>query len=184
VECINVMNRQPADFGWKDTIIFFNQTDRFQYACPNGLVDPASGVICIPNNYKYKDGMQLKEGLLRVTAIANFEKWSSLAPDDYYQAKEEWFKILINGALKMLPEVNASEFENSTVAKDMFTPTTIKKYTGHLGGAVYGASAKRRDGSTSVENLFLCGTDQGFLGIVGAMLSGISMANYHILNKS
>ena len=26
--------------------------------------------------------------------------------------------------------------------------------------------------------------DQGFLGIVGAMLSGISMANYHILQKS
>jgi hypothetical protein len=31
--------------------------------------------------------------------------------------------------------------------------------------------------------VYLCGTDQGFLGIVGAMLSGISMANYHILQK-
>jgi hypothetical protein len=38
-----------------------------------------------------------------------------------------------------------------------------------------------RDGRTHLSNLYLCGTDQGFLGIVGAMLSGISMANYHIL---
>ena len=31
------------------------------------------------------------------------------------------------------------------------------------------------------DNLYIAGTDQGFLGIIGAMLSGISMANFHIL---
>jgi len=65
----------------------------------------------------------------------------------------------------------------------MFTPRTIAKFTGHLGGAIYGASVKNRQGRTEMANLYLCGTDQGFLGIVGAMLSGISMANYHILAK-
>jgi len=39
-------------------------------------------------------------------------------------------------------------------------------------------------GTTYLENLFICGTDQGFLGIVGAMLSGISMANLHVLQKA
>jgi phytoene dehydrogenase-like protein len=66
----------------------------------------------------------------------------------------------------------------------MFTPRTITKFTGHLNGAIYGAPQKIRDGRTPFSNLYLCGTDQGFLGIVGAMLSGISMANYHILQKS
>ncbi len=33
------------------------------------------------------------------------------------------------------------------------------------------------------ENLVLAGTDQGFLGIVGAMLSGVAMVNRHILSK-
>jgi hypothetical protein len=65
----------------------------------------------------------------------------------------------------------------------MFTPRTITKFTGHLAGAIYGAAAKNRQGRTSLDNVYLCGTDQGFLGIVGAMLSGISMANYHILQK-
>jgi hypothetical protein len=40
---------------------------------------------------------------------------------------------------------------------------------------------KIRDGRTPLANLYLAGTDQGFLGIVGAMLSGISMANFHVL---
>ena len=52
------------------------------------------------------------------------------------------------------------------------------------GRLVKGAAAKNRPGRTELANLYLCGTDQGFLGIVGAMLSGISMANYHILAKS
>ena len=49
------------------------------------------------------------------------------------------------------------------------------------------ARAGARDQNTSltlvgpVPGLFLCGTDQGYLGIVGAMLSGISMANKHAL---
>ena len=63
----------------------------------------------------------------------------------------------------------------------MFTPLTIERYTGRINGAIYGAPRKHRDGRTRWENLFLCGTDQGFLGITGAMLSGISMANLHML---
>ena len=66
----------------------------------------------------------------------------------------------------------------------MFTPRTITRFTGHLAGAIYGSPFKQRQGRTALANVYLCGTDQGFLGIVGAMLSGISMANYHILQKS
>jgi phytoene dehydrogenase-like protein len=52
-----------------------------------------------------------------------------------------------------------------------------------LKGTVYGAIDKTRDGRTPVKNLFIIGTDQCFLGIVGSMLSGISMANLHGLMK-
>ena len=61
------------------------------------------------------------------------------------------------------------------------SPRTIRRFTGHFNGAIYGSPEKRRDGTTQLRNLFLCGTDQGFLGIIGAMLSGISMANTHLL---
>ena len=62
--------------------------------------------------------------------------------------------------------------------------STIRRFTWHDNGAVYGAPEKRLDGATHLKNLFLCGTDQGFVGIIGSIVSGISMANYHILQKS
>ena len=42
---------------------------------------------------------------------------------------------------------------------------------------MYGAPDKRLDGAMPFEGLYLCGTDQGFVGIIGAILSGITMAN-------
>lgn len=53
-----------AGFGWKDTIVFFCDAERFSYRSPAGLVDPASGVICIPNNYDYGPERSLDEGWL------------------------------------------------------------------------------------------------------------------------
>ena len=66
----------------------------------------------------------------------------------------------------------------------MFTPTTIVRYTGHAGGAIYGAPKKRYDGATFLQNLYLCGTDQGYVGIVGALVSGIAAANHRVLQAS
>jgi len=182
-ETITVLDRQPADFGWNDTIIFFNTREpRFRYArVPEGeLVDPASGVICFPNNYRYGDGRQLDEGFLRITAMANHDAWCALPEDAYRAQKDHWYRELQKVALHLLPETPLP-LDDHRIAGDMFTPRTVRKYTGHLNGAIYGAPRKIKDGRTHLENLYLAGTDQGFLGIVGAMLSGISMANLHVL---
>ena len=37
------------------------------------------------------------------------------------------------------------------------------------------------DGETGIPGLHLIGTDQGYLGVVGAMVSGVAMANRHAL---
>ena len=95
-----------------------------------------------------------------------------------------WFDGIQASARRFLPPVADEVLKQSTIATDMFTPRTVEKFTGHLGGAIYGSPLKHRDGRTELSNVYLCGTDQGFLGIIGAMLSGISMANYHILRGS
>lgn len=183
VETISVLDTGPADLGWNDTIVFFNDSSRFHYEVPRDeLVDPRSGVICFPNNFNYAEG-QLPEGLFRVTCLAAYEPWRNLPEETYRQEKEAWFERITESAMRFLPELPSGTLDAHTVARDMFTPRTIKKYTGHLNGAVYGAPSKVKDGRTALENLYLCGTDQGFLGIVGAMLSGISMANLHVLRK-
>jgi len=53
-----------------------------------------------------------------------------------------------------------------------------------VNGTLYGSPTKRRDGSTKFKNLYLAGTDQGYVGIVGAMLGGIAVANNQILRAS
>ena len=183
VETITVLDRQPADFGWNDTIVFFSNRENFFYDCPEELVDTAGGILCFPNNYDYADGQQLDEGFLRITALANYEGWNGMTEDKYLGQKAVWSDRLTEGALKILPSINRIDLERSTLATDMFTPRTVKKYTGHLAGAIYGSHRKIRDGRTHLDNVFLCGTDQGFLGITGAMLSGISMANRYGLSS-
>ncbi|HWA28106.1 MAG TPA: FAD-dependent oxidoreductase [Lacunisphaera sp.] len=183
-ETISVYRQAPATWGWgDDTIIFFNDSDRFDYAQARELVDPRSGVICFPNNFDYAGG-ELAEGFFRVTCLANPGKWCALAEPDYQAAKAHWLGEMQRSARRFLPAVDDGVLARNLVTTDMFTPRTVRKFTGHLNGAIYGAPRKVRDGRTHLSNLYLCGTDQGFLGIIGAMLSGISMANYHILQKS
>lgn len=185
VETITILNRQPAEFGWgDDTIIFFNDSPRFDYACPGGEVDSRSGVICLPNNFDYGPGRTLPEGIVRVTCLANPVPWFAFEAGEYAAAKARWFVDVQRSARRFLPATDDATLAGAVVATDMFTPRTITKFTGHRNGAIYGAPNKVRDGRTAVANLYLCGTDQGFLGIVGAMLSGISMANYHILQPA
>jgi phytoene dehydrogenase-like protein len=73
------------------------------------------------------------------------------------------------------------DFRSAVVETDMFTPLTIQRFTGHANGAIYGSTRKSRNGTTHLKNLFICGNDQGFVGIVGAIISGISIANQHLL---
>ena len=60
----------------------------------------------------------------------------------------------------------------------------MDKYNaGHTNSSVYGLPAKLKDGIAPVGDLFICGTDRGFLGIVGTTLSRISVANSRIFVK-
>lgn len=184
VETITVLNRQPSDLGLgRDTIVFFNDSERFTYRNPDGPVDLRSGIICFPNHFDYGPGNVLAEGWLRITCLADYGAWKALPQGIYAEEKARWFGPVVSSALRFLPGARRDEIDQATVATDMFTPTTVERFTGHRRGAIYGWPRKVPDGRTAVGNVYLCGTDQGMLGIVGAMLSGISMANQHVLRS-
>jgi len=179
-ENIVCFDAQPQSMGWNDTIVFFNCSERVNYRRPSSPVDTRSGVICIPNNYDYGDE-RMDEGMLRVTSLASYEAWSGLPETAYEALKSESSAMMLDRALGFLPGGWDALPEDRITFRDMFTPRTIEKFTGHVGGGVYGSPQKMRDGVTPYGNLFICGTDQGFLGIVGSILGGISMANRHVL---
>lgn len=179
-ETISTFGKSMKEFGWgEDAIVFFNGAKRFRYRSPESPVDLESGVICIPENFDYAEG-EFSEGVVRVTCLANYRLWKSYPEDRYRNEKESWRPKIWEAAKSFMPETELA-YPNECIAFDMFTPTTVERYSWRMRGAIYGSARKYRTGVTPISNLFLCGTDQGFLGIVGSMLSGIAMANAHAL---
>src|SRR5262245_9328271 len=175
-ETIATLNCQPADLGHRETIVFYSNVPTFTYAVPEEPCDVTSGIICSPNNFEYDE--PLDEGAIRITALATPDSWMNYSDEDYAAAKHDWNNRIIASALHHVPD-----FRAAVVDTDISTPRTIRKFTSHINGCVYGAPQKQWSGMTHLENLFLCGTDQGYLGIVGSMLSGIGMANQHVLRQ-
>ena len=180
-ETISILDRQPRQLDHNKTIVFYNDSETFHWCKPNDrLVDTRTGVICSPNNFRYSsDDGELADGVIRITSLADFGRWAALDPDRYLQEKRQWYDRITEVAVDYVPE-----FRDHVIDTDMFTPTTIRRFTWHDNGAVYGAVDKQLDGTTHLENLYLCGTDQGYVGIVGTIVSGISMANRHLLRGS
>ena len=175
VETIFFLDRSPADLGLGSCIRFFHEAERFRYARPESPLDPRSGVICAPGNYQGCENSYVGSQI-RMTNLADHRFWLTADTDAYAAAKQHVLEEQLDVLERHVPGVRAA-----VVDTDMFTPRTIQRYTGHINGCVYGTPQKRRDGTTPLDNLFLCGTDQGFLGIVGSLLSGVSIANAHLL---
>jgi phytoene dehydrogenase-like protein len=173
-ETIATLNVEPRELGHDRTITFFNDHDSFDWQKPNALCDIRSGVICSPNNFAYD--APLDDSSIRITALANFDRWRALDEEAYRLEKLRWYDRITESAVRFVPD-----YRGHVIDTDMFTPTTIVRYTGHDNGAVYGAPEKQLDGRTHLDNLFVCGTDQGFVGIIGSITSGIAMANLHCL---
>ncbi len=180
IESISVLDREPSKLGHDDTIVFYNDSEKFHWERPTAeFCDVRTGVICSPNNYDYADEAgKLPDGVIRITSIADFDRWNGLEADEYRRQKLRWYDRSVASSVRFTPD-----FRPYVIDTDLFTPTTIRRFTWHDNGAVYGAPDKQLDGTTHLENLFLCGTDQGYVGIIGAMMSGISMANLHCLRS-
>lgn len=155
------------------TMIFFFH-DTFQYRLPATAVDTASCVVCLSDNFQ---GMPERETCqVRVTHLANFDLWQQASPGEYNAMKTQFARESAACA-----EALIGAFYDQVLFQDSFTPTTIQRFSGKERGAVYGVPDKHKDGRTPFANLVVAGTDQGFLGIIGAMMSGVVMANQHFL---
>lgn len=172
METIALLDRKPALSDFDPTIVFYNNSEKYHYEGAKDFFDDRSAVICCPDNYDLQNRSGL--GCVRVTFMANYEKFKALDRAAYKEKKEEAFEKAMELVKKMF-----NSFDHRVVFKDVFTPTTVERYTWHKGGTVYGSPDKSRNGKTSVDGLYIIGTDQGFLGIVGAILSGISIGNLY-----
>ena len=156
------------------TIIFYSLKQRLAYHRPSGPIDPTWGVICFPDHFQ---GLaQNSPAQVRVTNAANYDLWRQADEVEYRRLKEDCGRQSAAAVRQIL-----GDYSKDSVFQDSFTPLTIERYTGKCAGAVYGSPVKIKSGRTPWPNLFIAGTDQGYLGIVGAMLSGVTIVNQHLL---
>ena len=135
VESISILDALPRAMGYEKTIVFYNDSERFHYEKPDELVDLRSGTVCSPNNFAYAE--PLTEGVMRISALANYDRWAALDPETYRSEKRRWYDRLAESAVRFVPD-----FRHAVIESDMFTPLTIHRFTGHADGAVYGSAQK------------------------------------------
>ena len=175
METISLVPRaQTEDLTRNRTIIFYDAAPPLRYRRPDCLVDTSWGVICFPDHFAGCEPGDLLQ--IRVTNAASYPLWKELSPEAYGNAKGQWTEASVRASEEII-----GNYHQSIVYQDSFTPLTIERYTRKAQGAVYGSPLKVVDGTTPWPNLFLAGTDQGYLGIVGAMLSGVTIVNKHLL---
>tara|TARA_Y100000780_G_scaffold155505_1_gene140054 strand:- start:85319 stop:86710 length:1392 start_codon:yes stop_codon:yes gene_type:complete len=177
LEAICLTKRAPTKEEFEPTIVFYNNSEKYHYEGAKDFFDTRSAVVCCPNNYEPE--VKDVHGCFRVTFMANYEKFKALERSAYLEKKEQAYEE----ALKIVKSISPS-VELDVVLKDVFTPTTVERYTWKKRGTVYGSPDKIRNGKTDIDGLYVIGTDQGFLGIVGAILSGISLGNLYGLMES
>jgi phytoene dehydrogenase-like protein len=176
-ETIATLDVEPQRLGHDRTITFFNDWEKFDWRAADEPCDVRSGVICSPNNFDYGEPLDAAgAGVMRITALANYDYWHGLDDRRYRLEKLRWYDRITESAVRFVPD-----YRGRVIDTDMFTPTTVVRFTGHDKGAIYGSPDKQLDGRTHLSNLFVCGTDQGFVGIIGSITSGIGMANKHCL---
>jgi phytoene dehydrogenase-like protein len=178
-ESVSILDHKPQEFGLEETVVFFNDTEEFDWSAPEDLCAIQTGVICSPNNYLYDaadTSAALPDGVVRITSLARFDRWDALPEPLYQLEKLRWYDRSVASAVRFVPD-----FRRHVIDHDFFTPRTIHRFTWHHNGAVYGSPKKQLDGRTHLENVFICGADQGYVGIVGSIISGITMANRYLL---
>jgi len=178
VEVLVGLDQPASTFGFDASTLFWNDAPVFRYACPSESLDCLHGVACAPENFENGGVLPGTIPLMRLSILARPDAWLGLSEDAYRNVKASGLDKLLALLDRFVPG-----FRSHAIFTDMMTPRTIHRYTGRVNGALYGSPRKVRDGSTPVENLFVCGTDQGFLGIIGSLLSGVLMANYRILRR-
>ena len=171
VEALFELDDVPAAYGLTDCMQFICHERDFAFR-PMTLDAPSDAMlVCAPDNYLGVTPSRM----LRLSAPVG--DLSPLHGDLVTEAMSPGLKsVLAQSLLSRLGE-SCPRLAGHARFHDLYTPHTFRRFTGHANGAIYGSPDKFADHTTGVRGLALAGTDQGLLGIVGALLSGVLAAN-------
>jgi hypothetical protein len=162
---------KPND--WHDlkrhAVGFFFEDVTFSFKKPENPCDFRSGAISFGPHFDRDDS---DAGIVRVARLANYEVWRAMDAETYARTKEGV------GQHEKAMLCTLWNHEAGVEVADIYTPCTLSHFTHRLHGAIYGSPQKLRNGQIpGVSDLYICGTDQGFPGVIGGLLAGMAAAN-------
>ncbi len=107
-EAIATLDLPPSALDYHQTITFFNDSPQFHWQKPTGeMCDVRSGVICSPDNFTY-DRPLGDEGTMRVTVLADQDRWMALEESQYRLQKHCWWDRIVESAVRFVPDFRAA----------------------------------------------------------------------------
>ena len=120
------------------------------------------------------------ESTLTMMQICNYKDWENINKEEYLQKKARIANIFLDRLEKVYPGI-----KEKVKHIELATPLTVKRYTGHTNGAIYGAAQtvsqslhRSLSQLTPIPRLYLVGawTRPG-AGYSGVISSGYNLAN-------
>ena len=133
VESISVLNRQPRALGHERTMVFFNDSREVPLRETGRGRRPPQRHRLLAQQLPLRRAAGRRHpadhraGQLRPLVGA----WTE---SDYRRQKRRWYERMVASAVRFVPD-----FRPAVIETDMFTPLTIRRFTGHDKGAIFGA---------------------------------------------
>ena len=173
LEAMFQLDRHPSELGLQECIQFCNSEKHFDFQPPQNEAPSHFPSYLITAAGNYQSCQEIPDAkTIRFSTLASPDFWLNADSATYTATKSRVCEDIIRFLDAKYPG-----FAQSVQSADMFTPKTIRRFTGKINGAIYGTPDKYVASRTECKNLLLAGTDQGLLGIVGALLSGSIAAN-------
>lgn len=121
----------------------------------------------------------------QIVSFSREDQWEAFSGQPWMKRGESYEaqKADYAEALLAFVEERLPGLRNIVEYQELSSPLTVKSFTGHAGGAIYGqecdANRLNRDQwsiGTSVKNLYLTGSDVGLPGVNGALMAGVMTA--------
>jgi phytoene dehydrogenase-like protein len=171
---IGAYDRPLESLGIRDTLHFVCRTPEFRWELPGNRLFSEVLTYSAGDSYAFP---QPGKPHFKVSCFSHADEWRHLNDEQYLAQKQQYRDELLAISAEYYPQLATVP----ATVEDTFTPLTVEHYTGHPGGTIYGGETKTWDGKTAVPNVFVIGNDQGGVGIVGALTSGVVVTNFNLL---
>ncbi len=177
-ETVVSVNAPMTDLQADYTLQLISEQERFDWKAPDerGAFDHLT--LAASAFYDFAEEPHAKH--FKIGCFQKGELWLGLDEETYQREKNHLEERLLQVLLARYPGLRDVEAEHC----ESLTPRTVVTYTSHLNGGIYGGAEKTFDGTTAVQDLFIIGNDQGGIGIMGALTSGVVVSNFQVILKS